>query len=95
MAQLLVRNIPDDVKERLRALAKKNGRSLEAEAREILENTARGETVKARKSGEEGFGTRMRARFAKTGLTKAEAAQFDKAIGDLRRSSKPRDAGLK
>ncbi|MDO4241129.1 MAG: toxin-antitoxin system [Microbacteriaceae bacterium] len=38
MAQILVRNIPDAVKLRLQAQAKRNGRSMEAEAREILES---------------------------------------------------------
>lgn len=36
MAQLLVRNLPDDVKDRLRARAERHHRSVEAEAREIL-----------------------------------------------------------
>lgn len=36
MGQLLVRNLPDGVKERLRALADLHNRSLEAEARAIL-----------------------------------------------------------
>lgn len=36
MSQLLVRNLPDDVKERLRVRAELHNRSLEAEVREIL-----------------------------------------------------------
>lgn len=36
MAQLLVRNLPDGVKERLRLRAEQHNRSLEAEARAIL-----------------------------------------------------------
>lgn len=36
MAQLLVRNLDDDVKQRLRVLAARHNRSLEAEARHIL-----------------------------------------------------------
>lgn len=36
MGQLLVRNLPDGVKERLRVRADSHSRSLEAEAREIL-----------------------------------------------------------
>lgn len=36
MAQLIVRNVPDEVKERLRARAAQHGRSLESEVREIL-----------------------------------------------------------
>lgn len=95
MAQLLVRNLPDDVKERIRQRAKRHGRSLEAEARAILEDIARNERANVSKRDEEGFGTRMHRRFAKAGLTKAEAALFDKAIEDLRRSSKPRDTGIK
>lgn len=36
MAQLVVRNLPDDVKERLKRRANRHGRSLEAEVRDIL-----------------------------------------------------------
>lgn len=36
MAQLVVRNLDDEVKERLKQRAEKNGRSLEAEVRYIL-----------------------------------------------------------
>lgn len=36
MAQILVRNLPDKVKEGLRQRAEHHGRSVEAEAREIL-----------------------------------------------------------
>lgn len=36
MAQLLIRKLPDEVKETLRERAQENGRSMEAEARAIL-----------------------------------------------------------
>jgi len=36
MASILIRNLDDDVKKRLRLRAAGNGRSMEAEAREIL-----------------------------------------------------------
>ena len=36
MAQLIVRNIEDDVRDRLRELAKRHGRSMEEEVRDIL-----------------------------------------------------------
>lgn len=36
MAQLLIRGLPEEVKEGLRAQAQRNGRSMEAEARQIL-----------------------------------------------------------
>jgi len=38
MGSLVVRNVPDSVKERLKRRAKRHGRSMEAEAREILRN---------------------------------------------------------
>ena len=38
MAQLVVRNLEDDVKARLQERAKRHRRSLEAEVREILRN---------------------------------------------------------
>lgn len=41
MAQVLVRNIADDLVERLKQRAERNQRSLEAELREILKAAAR------------------------------------------------------
>ncbi|MGH8901760.1 MAG: FitA-like ribbon-helix-helix domain-containing protein [Egibacteraceae bacterium] len=40
MAQVSVRNLPDDVVERLKARARARGRSLEAEMRAILQEAA-------------------------------------------------------
>ena len=84
MAQLIVRRLDDAVKERLRARARKHGRSLEAEARAILEEAAGGEagSRKARRK-EKGFGTLMRERFRKVGLTDEEYAHFQKGIDEL------------
>jgi plasmid stability protein len=36
MATLTIRNLPDEVRDKLRIAAAKNGRSMEAEAREVL-----------------------------------------------------------
>jgi plasmid stability protein len=41
MPTLTIRNLDQEVVDRLKAKAKENGRSLEAEAREILQNEAR------------------------------------------------------
>ncbi len=41
MAQVLVRNVPEDVVERLKDRASRKGRSLEAELRSVLEAAAR------------------------------------------------------
>ncbi|NTU86229.1 MAG: hypothetical protein HGA45_44035, partial [Chloroflexales bacterium] len=41
MAQLLVRNLEDDVKRRLKARAQQHGRSTEEEVREIIDRSIR------------------------------------------------------
>lgn len=69
MAQILVRNIDDDVKERLRRNADRHGRSLEQEVREILRAAA---AVEEAKPEEPGLGTRIAERFAGIGLTDGE-----------------------
>lgn len=48
MAQILVRNIDDGVVERLKARARTNNRSLEAEVRQILEQSAKFDLSQAR-----------------------------------------------
>ena len=58
MAQLVVRNLDDDVKSRLRRRARRHGRSMEEEVRTILREAAMRED---RPTG--GLGTRIRARF--------------------------------
>jgi plasmid stability protein len=67
MAQLVVRNLEDAVKKRLQRRAKRNGRSMEEEAREILRDATRGEGRKV-----QGLGTRIAARFQKYSLRKGE-----------------------
>jgi antitoxin FitA len=81
MAQLVVRRLDDGAKARLKARAKRHGRSLEAEARAILEDAAKPDNARAKK--EKGFGTLMHERFKKVGLTEAEARQFQKGIEEL------------
>jgi plasmid stability protein len=67
MAQLLVRNLDDDVKTRLRVLAAEHGRSMEEEVRAILR-----QAVEERPRSP-GLGTRIAARFALSGLRNDEA----------------------
>lgn len=64
MAQLLVRDLDDDVKERLRRLAERHGRSLEQKVCEILTEA----TAQLPHVTELGVGTRIAARFAGIGL---------------------------
>lgn len=66
MAQLLVRNLEDDVKARLRVLAAEHGRSMEEEVRAILRQAV------AAERHTEGLGTRIRALFAQNGLREEE-----------------------
>jgi plasmid stability protein len=62
MAQLIVRNLESAVKARLQRRARRHGRSMEEEAREILRNAARAEDQPAR-----GLGTEIAALFAAVG----------------------------
>ncbi len=48
MAQIIVRNLDDAAVERLKARAKASGRSLEAEVRQILEQSAQVDMAQAR-----------------------------------------------
>jgi len=62
MAQLLVRNIEKGVKARLQRRARRNGRSMEEEVRDILRAAAHKEESTAT-----GLGTKIAALFPKTG----------------------------
>jgi antitoxin FitA len=64
MAQLVVRNIEDDVKARLQARARRHRRSLEAEVRDILRNAAMSADRSSR-----GLGSDIAARFEGRGLS--------------------------
>jgi antitoxin FitA len=63
MAQLLIRNLDDDVKARLQERARTHGRSTEEEVREILRNAVRDEAQST-----EPLGKRLRALFRGIGL---------------------------
>jgi antitoxin FitA len=63
MAQFVVRNIENAVKARLQRRAKRNGRSMEEEVRDILRSAVHEEDVPAG-----GLGTEISALFAKAGL---------------------------
>lgn len=65
MAQLIVRNIEDDVKDRLVQRARRHGHSMEEEVRTILREAV-GEDMKA--APDVGLGTRLAKHFAAYGL---------------------------
>ena len=70
MSTLTVRNLDDDLKQRLRVRAAQNGRSMEAEAREILRSSL---TTQPRT----GLGTRIHNRFAGLRLDELELPARD------------------
>ena len=63
MAQFVVRNLEDDVREKLRELSLTQGQSMEEIVREILRNAV----LKWGKP-KPGLGSRMAKRFSKVGL---------------------------
>ena len=71
MAQLIVRNLEDDVKARLQDRAKRHKRSLEEEVRDILRDA-----VKAEKRPSGGLGSEIAALF--------KDLDFDFEIPELR-----------
>jgi len=69
MAQLLVRNFDDSLKVRLQRRAKKHGRSMEEEARDILRNALRESTPSF------GLGSEISEIFREHGLHNGEEIQ--------------------
>ena len=67
MAQLVVRNLDEEVKAKLRRRAAAHGWSMEEEVRAILRDA-----VKQEAHPEGGLGTRIAARFKRIGLRKGE-----------------------
>jgi antitoxin FitA len=67
MAQILVRDIEDDIKERLQRRAARHGHSMEAEIRDILRDV-----VKEDISPAGGLGTEIAALFKGIGLQEGE-----------------------
>ena len=63
MAQLIVRNLEEDVKARLQRRAPRHGRSMEEEVRDILRNVLRDDDRRLPP-----LGSRLAARFAGLGL---------------------------
>jgi plasmid stability protein len=64
MAQVLVRNLDDDVKQRLQQRARQHGHSMEEEIRDILRQAMADDGAPALR-----LGSRIAARFAGQGLT--------------------------
>ena len=63
MAQILIRQLDDEVKRKLQRRAEAHGRSTEAEARDILRAAVRSDEVRTGR-----LGSRIAGRFADVGL---------------------------
>ena len=83
MAQLIVRNLPEAVKVRLKRRAQSHGRSLEAEVRALLEEAVGRESKPSTTELGRGFGDLMHERFKDIGLTEEELAQFNRGIAEI------------
>lgn len=81
MAQLIVRDLEDDLKARLRERARARGHSMEEEARRIL----RGALMQPSPSPTGGLGARIAARFRGIGLGADES--FPELRGETVRSA--------
>jgi plasmid stability protein len=86
MAQLIVRNLPDAAKERLKRRAKSNGRSLEAEVREIL--TLAPEVTPAPANVGTAFVDEVIAKLRKIGITSKDIDELNDNIAELRRDQR-------
>jgi plasmid stability protein len=63
MIKFIVRHLEHDVKSRLKRRAERHGRSMEEEVRHILRNVVKAENTRVSK-----LGSRIAARFRKSGL---------------------------
>jgi len=64
MAQLVVRNLEENVKVSLQRRAKAHGRSMEEEVREILRAVADGQISRVQSEAEQGFAEQMIRNFS-------------------------------
>lgn len=76
MASIVIRNIDDDLKNRLRQRASRHGRSMEQELREILRSTLATEPM----TGAD-FLAAMRKRFEPLGFVELEIPPRDEDMG--------------
>ena len=94
MAQILIRNLPEDVKVRLKRRAEARGVSLEAEAREILHKAAN-EPSPSAGSDVEGAGTKFARHLATLPVIgDATWGEFEANLSDVRKlRARPVDFG--
>lgn len=89
MAQLVVRNLPDEVKERLKRRAKRHGHSLEAEVRLVLAEVP--ELPQSAADDGENWVKRAARKIAETGVTSEDVDALNDSIAELRRDWRTRE----
>ena len=90
MAQLLVRNLDDDVKERLKRQAKAHGRSVEAEARQILTDGVGATAPETDRLPGEGLGTWLARKQAENPIPDDVWEEFERSLGRVRKTGRMR-----
>lgn len=89
MAQLVVRNLPDDVKERLKRRAKRHGRSLEAEVRDVLSQVPEPGTASPEDASDVVAALIRRQR--EIGVTSGDIDALKSSIAEFRREQRLHD----
>jgi antitoxin FitA len=83
MAQLIVRKLDDAANERLEARAARNGRSVEAEARAIIEEATEDEALRGDRMDNQSLGEFMHSTFKDIGLTDDEWRSFNIGVSEM------------
>lgn len=83
MAQLILPKLDNAVRQRLEARAARNGRSVEAEARAIIEEATEGEALRGGRMDNQSLGEFMRATFGDIGLTDDEWRRFNIGVSEM------------
>jgi len=83
MARLIVGKLEEAAKERLEARAARNGRSVEDEARAIIESATEDEPLRGGRTDNQSLGDFMRATFKDIGLTEEEWQRFNIGVSEM------------
>lgn len=86
MATLTIRNLPDEVRDRLRVVAAKQGRSMEAEARHILQQACVGQPAQLSNDEADAIAGNVQAALAR--YKPADVSVVDELIAERRQESR-------
>ena len=89
MAQLVVRNLPDAVKERLKRRAKRHGHSLEAEVRRVLTEVP--ELPSPLPNDGEGWATELARKMREIGIISEDVDELERTIAQGRKQWRTRN----